>query len=138
MRDRWIVYSHSPYKISHGDRHALSWVKTYDTTRMRADHDTSFGRHEEDRQDFLNTPSSARIDLTNVDSFELEQLLECHLVWSVTFQFASREWIKTDSVVGVLSGSDTDTVWLECFSDSGVTESVIRCCWLLGIVSLTV
>lgn len=33
--------------------------------------------------------------------------------------------------MGVLSGSDSDTVWLEGLSDSGVTNGIIRSSWLL-------
>ena len=66
--------------------------KTYNTTRMRADHDTGLGGHEKNSQDLLNTAGSTRVDLANINGIELEQLLEVHLVLSVML-IRSKSWV---------------------------------------------
>ena len=79
-----------------------------DTTGVRADGDAELGGHEENGEDLVDAGQSTRVDLADVDGVQLEQLLENH------------------SVVGVLSGSDTDAVRLEGLSDGGVSDRVVR------------
>lgn len=49
------------------------------TTGVRADWHPKFGRHEQNRENLVDTAQSTRVDLTNVNSVKLQQLLEDHL-----------------------------------------------------------
>ena len=79
-----------------------------DTASMRTDGDSKLGRHQQDGQDLAHTSQSTRVDLTHVDGFGLQELLEGH------------------SVVSVFTGGDTDPVGLELLPDRGVTKRIIR------------
>lgn len=52
-------------------------------TGVRADWYTEFGRHEQNREDLIDTSQSTRVDLTNVNSIKLQQLLEDHLSYAL-------------------------------------------------------
>ena len=75
---------------------------------MRTHGNAELGRHQKDGEDLAHSTETTRVDLTYVDSLGLQELLEGH------------------PVVGVLSGSNTDSVGLQLFPDGSVTESIIR------------
>lgn len=78
-----------------------------DTSSVRTDGDSKLGRHQQDGQDLAHTSQSTRVDLTHIDGFGLQELLEGH------------------SVVSVFTGGNTDPVGLELLPDRGVTKGII-------------
>ena len=75
---------------------------------MRANGDAKLGRHQQDGQDLAHSSQSTRVDLADIDSLGLQQLLEGH------------------SVVSVFSRSDTDPVGFQLLPDGSVTEGIVR------------
>ena len=78
------------------------------TSSVRADEDTELGSHQQNGENLTHTSEADGVDLTDVDGFSLEQLLEDH------------------PVVCVLAGRNTDTIWLESLSDGGMAKDIIR------------
>jgi hypothetical protein len=77
------------------------------TPGMGADGDAELGRHQQNREDLTHAGETDGVDLTDVDCFGLEKLLENHPVMRV---FTSR---------------DADAVRLESLSDGGMAEDVV-------------
>jgi hypothetical protein len=84
-----------------------------DTTSVRADDDAKLRSHEQHTKNLRYASQTTGVNLADVNGFGLKQLLEDH------------------SVVGVLSGGDTDAVRFQRFADSSVAKDVIRSGWLL-------
>lgn len=78
------------------------------TTCMGADDNSKFGCHQEHTQNLTNTRKSARVNLTNIDSFGLKQLLECH------------------PIVSVFSCSHSYSVGFQSLADGRMTQDIIR------------
>lgn len=98
---------------------------------MRADWYPEFGRHEQNREDLIDTSQSTRVDLTNVNSIKLQQLLEDHLSY-VCFSgvfgrlgMGFQKKVLTHSVMGVFTCSDADIDGFEGFSNGSVSHGII-------------
>jgi hypothetical protein len=85
-----------------------------DTTCVWADGHTKLGCHEQDTEDLAHAGKTAGVDLADIDSLSLEELLE------------------DNSVVCMLASSNTDTMGLEPLANSCVTEGIVRCSWLFN------
>lgn len=92
---------------------------------MRANRHAKFGRHEKDTQNLADSTKTTRIDLANIDSLCLQELLECNLL-SVRLEG------RTYPVVRVLAGGNTDSVWFEALANCSVSQSIIRSCGLFN------
>ncbi len=70
--------------------------------------------HEEHAEYLADARETTRVDLAHVYRLRLEQLLERH------------------PIMRVLSGRDADPVRLECATDRGVSQDVVRSRWLFN------
>jgi hypothetical protein len=75
---------------------------------MRADRDAELGGHKQNSKHLAHTSKANGVDLTDVDGFGLEKLLEDH------------------SVMCVLTRRDANAVRLESLSDRGMAEDIVR------------
>ena len=66
------------------------------------------GGHEKYAQDFADTCQTAGIDLTDVNGFGLQELLEDH------------------AIVGVFAGGNANAMRLQCLANGSVTKDVVR------------
>lgn len=71
------------------------------------------GSHEKYAQDFADTCQTAGIDLTYINGFGLQELLEDH------------------AIVGMLAGGNADAMRLQCLANCSVAEDVVWCGWFL-------
>jgi hypothetical protein len=69
----------------------------------------SLGRHEKYAQNLAYTCETTRINLTDINSLSLKQLLEHH------------------SVVCMLASGNSDPVRFKGFTDSSMSENIVRC-----------
>ena len=81
-------------------------AQTY-TPGMRADRDTKLGSHQQNGENLTYTSKADGVDLTDIDGFDLEKLLEDH------------------PVMCVFTGRDANTIRLECLSDRGMAEDIV-------------
>lgn len=80
------------------------------TASVRAYNDTKLGSHEQHTQHLRHTSQATRVNLANVNSVCLEQLLE------------------DNAVVCMLPCGDSNTVRFQTLTDSCMAEDVVRCC----------
>lgn len=88
-----------------------------DATGVWADRHIEFLGHQEDREDFIDTGDTARVDLAKVNGVGLEELL------------------KDDAVLDVLAGGDA-RAWVKRFANSGVAKHVVGRSGLFNKVGL--